>query len=84
MTNKKPKKLPIHEELSKLGSKQIQMDYDATSLYASAMWDEKCVYPKIETGFAFKPHMRDVFVEAFNNQTFNQDDDEPAIIRTKY
>ena len=29
------------------------MDSDATSLYASAMWDEKSVCPKIETGFAF-------------------------------
>ena len=35
----------------------VMMDYDATSLYSSAMWDEKSVYPKIENGFAFKPHM---------------------------
>ena len=36
------------------------------------MWDEKSVYPKIETEFAFEPPMNDVHVEAFNNQTFNE------------
>ena len=60
------------------------MDFDATSLYPSAMWDENSVYPKIESGFAFKPHMNNVYVEAFNNQTFNQDGDESAILRIKY
>ena len=60
------------------------MDFDATSLYPSAMWDEKTVYPKIETGFAFKPHMNNAYVEAFNNQIFNQDGDESAILTIKY
>ena len=82
--NKKLNMLPIHKELSKLDSNKTQMDYDATSLYPSAMWDEKSVYPKIETGFAFKPDMNDVYVEAFNNQTFNQDGDESAILTIKY
>ena len=36
------------------------MDFDATSLYPTAMWDENSVYPKIETRFAFKPDMNDV------------------------
>ena len=44
----------------------------------------KILCPKIQTGFAFKPHMNDVYVEAFNNQTSNQDGDEPAILRMKY
>ena len=57
------------------------MDFDATSLYSSAMWDEIPVYSKIETEFAFKPHMNKLFVEAFNNQTFNQDGNESAILR---
>ena len=39
------------------------MDFDSTSLYPSAMWDEKSVYLKIETGFALKPHMYDVSVK---------------------
>ena len=60
------------------------MDYDANSLYPSAMWDAKSVYPKIETGFAFKPDTNDVFVEAFNNQTFNEDGNESGILRIKY
>ena len=64
--NKNFNMLPIHKELSKLGSNKTQMDFDATSLYPSAMWDDESVYPKIETGFAFKPHMNDVYVEAFN------------------
>ena len=59
------------------------MDFDAGSLYPSAMWDEKSVYPKIETGFAFKPHMKKTHVNAFNIQTFNQDGIEPAIIKLK-
>ena len=32
-------------------------DFDAVSLYPSAMWDPKSIYPKIETGFAFGKHM---------------------------
>ena len=64
--------LPIHKVLSKLDLNKTQMDYDAISLYPSAMWDEKSVYPKIETGFAFKRHMNDIFVEAFNNRTLTR------------
>ena len=82
--NKKLNKLPIHKKLSKLDSNKTQMDFDATSLYPSAIWDQNSVYPKIETGFAFKPHMNDIYVEAFNNQTFNEDGDESAILTIKY
>ena len=60
------------------------MHSDATSLHPSAMWDENLVYPNIENGFVFKPHMNDVYVEAFNNQAFNQDGDESALLRIKY
>ena len=77
--SKKRNLLPIHKKLSKLDSNKTQMDYDATSLYPSAMWDENSLHPKIATGFAFKPNMNDVYVEAFNNKTFNQDGDESAI-----
>ena len=77
-------KLSIHKELSKLDLNKTQMDFDATSLYPSALWDEKSVYPKIETGFAFKPHMNKTYVEAFNNQSFNEDGDESAILTIKY
>ena len=59
------------------------MDFDATSLYPSAMCDEISVYLKIETKFAFKPHMNNSFVDAFKNQTLNEDGDEFAILRIK-
>ena len=59
------------------------MDFDATSLYHSAMWDENSVYPKKETGFAFKPYMKNFYVEAFNSQTFNENGNESAILRIK-
>ena len=81
--NKELYKLPIHKKLQKLNVNDVMMDFDATFLYPSAMWHENSVYPKIETGFAFKPHMNNVYVEAFNNQTFNQDGDESAILRIK-
>ena len=60
------------------------MDFDPSSFYPSATWDENSVYPKIEIGFAFKPDRNDVYVEALNNQTFNQDGDESAILTIKY
>ena len=72
--------LSIHEKLQKLNLYKVMMDFDATSLYLSAMWDEKLVYHKLETGFAFKPHMNYVYVEAFTNQTFNQHGNESAIL----
>ena len=72
------------KKLSKLNSNKTQMDYDSNSLYLSAMWEEKSVYFKIETGFVFKPDMNDVYVEAFNDQTCNQDGDERAILTIKY
>ena len=82
--NKKLYMLPIHKELSELASNKTQMDYDATSLYPSAMLDENSLYPKMETGFAFKPHMNKTYVDAFNNQTFNEDGNESAILRINY
>ena len=82
--NKKPYMLPIHKELSKLNLNKTQMCYEGNSLYPSVMWDANSVYPKKETGFAFKPHMNDVYLEAFNNQTFKEDGDESAILTIKY
>ena len=62
------------------------MVFDATSSYPSAMWDEKTVYPKVESGFAFKPkpHMNDVHVKAFDKQTFNEDVTESAVLKIKH
>ena len=77
-------RLAIHKKLQKINVNDVMMDFDATSLYLTAMWDENSVYSKIETGFAFKPHMNKTYVDAFNNQTFNQDGDESVILRIKY
>ena len=82
--NKKLNMLPIHKELFKLNLKKTQMCYDGNSLYPSAMYDCESVYPKIETGFVFKPHLNKPFVEAFNSQTFNEDGEESAILTIKY
>ena len=75
--------LPIHEHLSKFDLNNIQLDFDATNLYLSAMWVEMPVYPKIETGFAFKPHLNNVYAEVFNNQISNHDGNESAIFQKK-
>ena len=82
--NKELNKLAIHKKLQKLNLNDVMMDFDATSLYPSAMWDENSVYPKIETGYAFKPQKNKTYVEAFDIQTFNQDGNESAILRTKF
>ena len=76
--------LPIHKDWSKLDSKKSQMDYGATSLYPSTMWDKNSVCPRKESRFAFESDMNDIYVEAFNNQTFNQDGNESGILRKKY
>ena len=36
------------------------------------MWDEKSVYPKLETFYVFTPQKNDKKVETFNNQTCTQ------------
>ena len=69
--------------LSKIDLIKAQMDFDATSLYTKAMWDQNSVYPRTESGFCFKPDMNDVYVEAVNIQTFNQDYNESALLRKK-
>ena len=60
---------------------QLLWDFDAVSLYPSAMWDEKSIYPRIETGYAFTRDMNDELVEKFNNQTFTQ---ASAILKIEY
>ena len=45
------------------------------------MWDQKLIYPKIETVYAFEKHMNDELVEKINSQTFTQGS---AILKIKY
>ena len=71
--------LSIHEQLSKLDLTKTQKDFDATKLYSSALWDENNVYPIIETGYNFEPHMNDIFDNEFNKINFNQSGEDSAI-----
>ena len=74
--------LPIHhKEVSKLDFKKTQRDFDATSLYLSAMWDKNSVYRQTETGYGFQLLMNDVFVNEFNYQTFNHVGNDSAILK---
>ena len=45
------------------------------------MWDEKSIYPRIETGYAFTRDMNNELVEKFNNETFTQGS---AILKIRY
>ena len=48
--NEKLSQLPIHQLIKQIKLEELLWDFDATSLYPSAMWDEKSIYPRIETG----------------------------------
>ena len=60
------------------------MNFDDTSLYPSAMYDENSVYPKKETDCAFKLHMSDIFVIDSINKTFNQDENDSETLKIYY
>ena len=60
---------------------ELLWDFDAISLYPSAMWDKKSIYPRIETGYAYTRYMNDELVEKFNIQFFSQGS---AILKIKY
>ena len=78
--NEKLSQLPIHRLIKQIKLVELLWDFDATSLYPSAMWDEKSIYPRIETGYAFTRDMNKYLVHRFNNQTFTQGS---AILKTK-
>ena len=79
--NEKLTNLPIHQKIKQIKIIELLWDYDTVSLYPSAMWDEKSIYPRIETGYAFTKDMNDQLVEKFNTQTFTQGS---AILKVKY
>ena len=45
------------------------------------MWDEKSIYPRIETGYAYTRDMNDELVEKFKKQYFTQ---RSAVSKIKY
>ena len=70
--NEKSCQLRLHKLLKRIELIHLLWDFDAVSLYPSAMWDEKSIYPRIETSYAYTRDMNDELVEKFNNQTFTQ------------
>ena len=79
--NEKLGNLRLHKLLKQIELIHLLWDFDAVSLYPSAMWDENSIYPRIETGYAFTTDMNDELVNKFNNGSFIQGS---AILRIKY
>ena len=79
--NEKLSNLRLHKLIQQTKLIELLRDFDAVSLYPTAMWDEKSIYPRIETGYAFTADMNDEFVEKFNTGVFNQGS---AILKIKY
>ena len=79
--NEKLSNLRLHKIIKRIELIHLLWEFDAVSLYPSAMWDPKSIYPKIETSYAFKREMNDELLEKFNNQNFNQGS---AILKIKY
>ena len=69
-TNKKLSELRLHKIIIRIELIHFLWDFDAVSLYPSAMWDENSIYPRIETGYALTRDMNNELVEKLNNQTF--------------
>ena len=70
--NKKLGELPIHKFLQHLSLIDFLWNFDANSLYPSAMSDPQSIYPRIERGYAYAPDMNDELVKKFNKQKFSQ------------
>ena len=79
--NEKLGELRLHKLLKQIELQHLLWDFDAVSLYPSAMWDEKSIYPRKETGYAFTKDMNDELVNKFNTCNFNQGS---AILKIKY
>ena len=65
-------RLPIHQIMKQIKLDELLLDFDAVSLNPSAMWNEKSICPRIESGCTFYIDKNDELVNKFNNQTFNQ------------
>ena len=69
--NKRLSELPIHKLLQQLSLDDLLLDFDAVSLYPSAMSDPELIYPRIETGYACTKDMNDEFVKKFNRSAYS-------------
>ena len=79
--NEKLSNLGLHKIIKRKKLINLLWDFDADSLYPSAMRDPKSVYPKIETGYAYTNDMKNDLVEKFNNGEFKQGS---AILKMNY
>ena len=79
--NEKLSKLPIHQKLKQKQFTDSLKNFDTTSLYPSAIWDEDSKNPRIETDCAYTKDMNDDLVENFKTIDFNQ---RSAILKIKY
>ena len=70
--NKKLGKLPTHQLIKQIKFDELLWDFDAVILYPSAMWDENCIYPRIEIGYAFTRGMKKELMKKFNTLNFTQ------------
>ena len=79
--NEKLSNLRLHKLIQRIELIQLLWDFDAVSLYPSAMWDEKSIYLRIETGYSFTKDMIDELSEKFHTGNFNKGS---AILKIKY
>ena len=69
---KKLSELRLHKIIKRIELIHLLRDFDAVSLYPSAMWDENSIYPRIETDYAYTRDMNKELVEKFNNQILHK------------
>ena len=79
--NKKLGDLRLHKLIKQIELIHFLWDFDAVSLYPSAMWDENSIYPRIEKGYAYTRDMNIELVEIFNTSNFNQGN---AVLKIKF
>ena len=78
--NEKLGSLRLHKLIQPKKLIHLLWDFDAVNLYPSAMWDEKSIYPRIETGYVYQSDMNDELIENLNTGSFNRGS---AIIKIK-
>ena len=70
--NKKLGDLQFHRLLRRILSVDFLLDFDATRFFPSALWVEKSIYLRIETGDAYTKDMNNEFVQKLNSCDFIQ------------
>ena len=73
--------LHFHHLLRQIPLPDLLLDFDATSLYHSAKWDLKSLYPRRETGFAFMKDMDNELAKKYNSGIFIQ---KSALLKIKF